>query len=70
MSRLTDRLYWQWRRMNGAATRSRPRSGGMGGVPPMDATQSPARPSDRVSPSLNSREAAARPEKPNSFISE
>lgn len=70
MGRLTQRLYRAWIAQNGGQSPAKPPAGGMGGVPPMKAQHSPAKPSSRVTPCPPAREAAARPAKRYSYISE
>lgn len=62
MSAFTDRLYRQWLGQN---------RGGIGGVAPDAKPQRrPAKPAGRGHPTLQSKDAASRPEKLSSFISD
>ena len=69
MDRLTDRLYRRWLAQNGAVEPSRHRTGGMGGVPPMQARTNPSKPSSRVQPPAPAPVVAARPIKPLPYAS-
>lgn len=63
MGRLTRQLYAAWLAQNGAVDRSKPPTGGMGGMTPMQAQSSPAQPSSRVQPPAPAQVPAARPAK-------
>ncbi len=69
MSNLTQRLYLAWLAQNGAIGQRNPPGGGMGGVPPMEARQGPAKPSRRGHPAPPAKDAPSRPEKRYSHIS-
>lgn len=63
MSAFTDRLYASWKRQNSAVQLQRSSSGGMGGVPPMQAQQRLSKPSDSAGNAVMRPRASSRPEK-------
>ena len=63
MSALTDRIYASWKRQNSAVQPQRSSSGGMGGVPPMQARQRPSQPSDFAGNAVMRPRTQSRPEK-------
>ena len=63
MSALTDRIYASCKRQNSVIQPQRSSSGGMGGVPPMQARQRSFKPSDSAGNAVMRPRASSRPEK-------
>ena len=63
MSAFADRIYASWKRQNSAVQPQRYSSGGMGGVPPMQARQRPFQPSDSAGNAVMRPGTPSRPEK-------
>ena len=63
MSAFTDRIYASWKRQNSAVQLQCSSSGGMGGVPPMQARRWPSKPSDFAGNAVMRPRTPSRPEK-------
>lgn len=63
MSAFTHRVYASWKRQNSVVQPQRSPSGGMGGVPPMQAKQMPFQPSDSAGNAVMRPRTPSRPEK-------
>lgn len=63
MSTLADRIYASWKRQNSVVKPQCSSSGGMGGVPPMQARQRLSKPSDSAGNAVMRPRTPSRPEK-------